>query len=62
MADYHRVVVTRNQQDDTACILRPPGHDPRAVLRAARLVLPEAAYTELADQLDTPASWPLEQG
>jgi LysM repeat protein len=61
MADYHRVVVTCNKRDDTAYVLRPPGHDPRAVLRAARLVLPETAYAELADQLGTPVSWPLEQ-
>jgi LysM repeat protein len=61
MADYHRVVVTCNQRDDTAYVLRPPGEDPRVVLRAARLVLPEGAYAELADQLGTPAGWPLEQ-
>jgi LysM repeat protein len=61
MADYHQVVVTCNKSDDTAYVLRPPGHDPRAVLRAARLVLPETAYAELADQLGTPAGWPLEQ-
>jgi hypothetical protein len=42
-------------------VLRPPGGDPRAVLRAARLVLPEGAYAELADQLGIPAGWPMEQ-
>jgi len=31
-------------------------------LRAARLVLPEDSYGELADQLGVPASWPVEQG
>jgi LysM repeat protein len=61
MADYDRVVVTSSQHDDTAYVLRPPGEDPRAVLRAARLVLPEGTYAELADQLGMPASWPMEQ-
>jgi len=62
VADYDRVVVTCSRHDDTAYVLRPPGEDPRAVLRAARLVLPEGAYAELADQLGIPAGWPLEQG
>ena len=57
LADYDRLVVTRNQRDDTVCVLRPPGADPEAILRAARLVLPEGAYGELADQLGVPASW-----
>jgi LysM repeat protein len=61
MADYDRVVVTCSKRDDTAYVLRPPGEDPRVVLRAARLVLPEGAYAELAEQLGTPASWPMEQ-
>jgi LysM repeat protein len=61
MADYDRVVVTCSKHDDTAYVLRPPGGDPRAVLRAARLVLPEGAYAELADQLGIPAGWPMEQ-
>jgi LysM repeat protein len=60
LADYDRVVVTRSPCDDTICVLRPPGEDPKAILRAARLVLPEAPYGELADQLGVPASWPLE--
>jgi LysM repeat protein len=61
LADYNRVVVTCSERDDTAYVLRPPGEDPRAVLRAARLVLPEGAYAELADQLGIPASWPMER-
>ena len=60
MADYDRVVVTCSQQDDTVFVLRPPGEDPRAVLRAARLVLAEGPYEELADQLGEPAGWPME--
>jgi len=62
VADYDRVVVTCSKHDDTAYVLRPPGEDPRAVLRAARLVLPEGAYAELADQLGIPAGWPLGNG
>jgi LysM repeat protein len=57
LADYDRLVVTRDQRDDTICVLRPPGADPEAILRAARLVLPESAYGELADQLGVPAGW-----
>jgi LysM repeat protein len=60
MADYDRVVVTCSEQDDTVFVLRPPGEDPRAVLRAARLVLAEGPYGELADQLGEPAGWPME--
>jgi hypothetical protein len=60
LADYDRLVVTHNQADDTVCVLRPPGEDPRAILRVARLVLPEVPYEELAEQLGVPASWPME--
>ena len=59
VADYDRVVVTRRTGDDTVYVLRPPGEDPRAILRAARLVLPEDLYRELAGQLGLPASWPI---
>ena len=60
LADYDRLVVTHNKADDMVCVLRPPGEDPRAILRVARLVLPEDPYEELADQLGVPASWPME--
>jgi len=60
LADYHRLVVTHSAPDNTVCVLRPPGEDPMAVLRAARLVLQEEPYEELASQLGVPASWPLE--
>jgi nucleoid-associated protein YgaU len=60
LADYDRLVVTYSQADDTVYVLRPPGEDPRKVLRAARLVLPEGSYGELADQLGVPPSWPME--
>jgi hypothetical protein len=60
LADHDRLVVTCSKPDDTVYVLRPPGEDPKAILRAARLVLPEGLYGELADQLGVPASWPME--
>jgi len=59
LADYDRVVVTQSLHDGTVYVLRPPGADPRVILRAARLVLPEDLYRELAVQLGLPASWPI---
>jgi LysM repeat protein len=59
LADYDRVVVTQSLHDGTVYVLRPPGEDPRMILRAARLVLPEDLYRELAVQLGMPASWPI---
>ena len=59
VADYDRVVVTQCQCDGTVCVLRPPGEDPGVILRAARLVLAEGPYRELAGQLGMPASWPI---
>jgi LysM repeat protein len=61
MADHDRLVVTRNKQDDTICVLRPPGGDPADILRVARLVLPEGHYGRLAEQLGLPANWPMNQ-
>ena len=59
LADYDRLVVTCSKRDDTVYVLRPPGEDPKAILRVARLVLPEDPYEELASQLGLPASMPL---
>src|ERR1700722_5778014 len=59
LADYDRVVVTHSESDGMVYVLRPPGEDPKAILRAARLVLPEDLYQELARQLGLPASWPI---
>jgi LysM repeat protein len=59
LADYDRVVVTYSKADGTVYVLRPPGEDPKAILRAARLVLPEDPYQELADQLGVPAGLPM---
>lgn len=60
LADHDRLIVTRDTVDNTVYVLRPPGEDPMAILRAARLVLQEEPYEELASQLGVPASWPLE--
>jgi hypothetical protein len=60
LADHDRLVVTRNMRDDTVYVLRPPGEDPKAILRVARLVLPEGPYGELATQLGMPAIGPVE--
>ncbi len=62
LADYDRLVVTCSARDGTVCVLRPPGQDPGTVLKAARLVLPEEPYEELAEVLEVPAGWPLEGG
>jgi len=59
LADYDRLVVTHCRGDDAVYVLRPPGQDPEVILRAARLVLPEGPYGELADQLGVPAGLPM---
>jgi LysM repeat protein len=60
LADYDRLVVTQCGADGTVCVLRPPGADPQAILLAARLVLAQDRYEELAGQLGVPAHWPRE--
>jgi LysM repeat protein len=60
LADFDRLVVTRSKPDDTVYVLRPPGEDPRSILRVARLVLPESHYGELARRLGMPAIGPVE--
>jgi hypothetical protein len=55
LADHDRLVVTCSKSDDSVFVLRPPGEDPRVILRVARLVLPEGPYGELAKQLGVPA-------
>jgi LysM repeat protein len=56
-AEHERLIVTYSISDDTVYLLTPPGEDPRAVLRAARLVLPEDTYQELAGHLGVPPGW-----
>jgi len=58
VADYDRLVVTQRKDDDTVYVLRPPGEDPLAVLRVARLVLRELSYRQLADHLHVSVSAP----
>jgi LysM repeat protein len=55
LADHDRLVVTCDKQAARVFVLRPPGEDPRVILRVARLVLPEGPYGELAKQLGVPA-------
>jgi len=57
-AAHDRLIVTYCAREDTVYLLTPPGEDPRAVLRAARLVLPEDTYEELAGHLGVPSGWP----
>jgi LysM repeat protein len=59
-ADYERLIVTYSVRDDIVYLLTPPKEDPRTVLRAARLVLPEDTYEELAGHLGVSSRWPLE--
>jgi hypothetical protein len=51
LADYDRLVVTSSGPDGTVCVLRPPGADPATILLAARLVLAQDRYEELAGHL-----------
>jgi LysM repeat protein len=57
LADYERLVVTHSRQDGTVYVLRPPGADPHAILLAARLVLAQDRYEDLAGHLGVPAHW-----
>ena len=59
-AGHERLVVTYSVRDEVAYVLTPPGEDPGAVLRAARLVLPDDAYEELAGHLGLSADWSAE--
>jgi LysM repeat protein len=56
-ADHERLIITYSMSDDTVYLLTPPGEDPRTVLRAARLVVPEETYEDLADHLGVPSGW-----
>jgi LysM repeat protein len=60
VAGHERLIVTYCARDHAVYVLTPPGEDPRAVLRAARLVLPEDTYEDLAGHLGVPSAWPLE--
>jgi LysM repeat protein len=60
LADHERLIVTYSVRDHTVYVLTPPGEDPMAVLAAARLVLPEDTYKDLAGHLGVPSAWPAE--
>ncbi len=60
LADYERLVVTHSRADGTVYVLRPPDADPQAILLAARLVLAQDRYEDLAGHLGVPAHWPRE--
>lgn len=60
LADHDRLVVTCDKQAARVFVLRPPGEDPRTILRVARVVLPEGPYGELAKTLGVPALGPVE--
>jgi len=58
--DHGRLIITYSSKEDTIYAFTPPGEDPRAILRAARLILPEHRYQDLADHLGVPSALPLE--
>jgi LysM repeat protein len=60
LAEHERLIVTYCARDQAVYVLAPPGEDPRTVLSAARLVLPENTYEDLAGHLGIPSAWPLE--
>ncbi len=60
LADHDRLVVACSPPDHTVYVLRPPGEDPLAILRVARLVVPEGSYGELAKQLGVPGIGPVD--
>jgi LysM repeat protein len=60
LADHERLIVTYSAREHAVYVLTPPGEDPAAVLRAARLILPEETYEDLAGHLGVPSGWPLE--
>jgi len=61
VADYPQLVVAYSAHDDLICLLCPPGGDPRTALAAARLVLPDEVYQELAGYLGVASSWHADQ-
>ena len=54
---HERLIVTYSVRDDIVYLLTPPGEDPSAVLCAARLVLPDDTYEDLASHLGVSAEW-----
>jgi len=60
LAKHERLIVTYSIRDHTVYVLTPPGQDPMTVLAAARLVLPEDTYQDLAGHLGVTSTWPFE--
>ena len=58
---HERLVVIYSSRDGAVYLLRPPGQEPRAVLAAARLVLDDEVYQELAAYLGLRPGWPAER-
>jgi hypothetical protein len=54
---HERLIVSYCPRDHAVYVLAPPGEDPGAVLGAARLVVPQDAYDDLADRLGVPSGW-----
>jgi hypothetical protein len=57
LARHERLIVTYCPRDHAVYVFAPPGEDPGAVLKAARLVAPQDAYEDLAGHLGVPAGW-----
>jgi hypothetical protein len=57
LADYDRLVVTSSGPEGIVCVLRPPNAAPEAILLAARLVLAQDRYEELAGHLGLAPHW-----
>ena len=51
VSDHKRLVVTYSELENTVYLFCPPGEDPMTVLGAARLVLHDQSYQELAWRL-----------
>jgi hypothetical protein len=61
VADHERLIVTYSTRDDAVYLFCPPGEDPGTVLAAARLVLRDDLYRELAAHIGVAPGWGLEQ-
>ncbi|HEY3878479.1 MAG TPA: hypothetical protein VGM12_07745 [Trebonia sp.] len=57
MSDHERLIVTYSELDNTVYLFCPPGEDPMTVLAAARLVLHDPSYQELAWCLGMAPVW-----
>ena len=58
---HERLVVIYSKRDGAVYLFCPPGQQPQAALGAARLVLDDEIYQELAAHLGLSPSWPAER-